>query len=121
MSAFLDKKISNRRGNRAVILPKTKRHLALMGEGLKLARLRRGWSAENLAGRAGVSRGTLLAIEKGSPSVTMGHYAAVLFALGLDKDLVLLGSQDEEGRRLQDMNLTRRATQRKKKNGQHEG
>lgn len=77
-----------------------------MGENIKLARLRRGWSSENLSERAGVSRSTLISIENGSPSVTMGHYAAVLFVLGFDNEIANVGSQDEDGRRLQDLKLT---------------
>ena len=45
-----------------------------MGEQIKLARLRRSLSAELVAERAGISRASLLKVEKGEPSVAMGIY-----------------------------------------------
>ncbi|MBQ3548626.1 MAG: helix-turn-helix domain-containing protein [Oscillospiraceae bacterium] len=78
-----------------------------MGTQIRLARLRRQLSAELVSERAGISRMTLISIEKGSPSVSMGSYAAVLHALnGMDADLLQIARDDELGRRLQDLNLT---------------
>ena len=48
------------------IMPSTQRVLDTMGEQIKLARLRRNLSAELVAERAGISRATLWAVEKGS-------------------------------------------------------
>ena len=59
-----------------VVMPATLNILQQMGEQIKLARLRRQLSAELIAERAGISRATLWNIEKGSPSVSMGAYAA---------------------------------------------
>ena len=90
-----------------VLLPETKNILAQMGEQIKLARLRRRISAELVAERAGISRATLVSIEKGAPSVAVGCYAAVLHALNyMDKDLLLVAKDDELGRKLQDLGLT---------------
>jgi len=90
-----------------VIMPKTQERLTIMGEQIKLARLRRRLSAKLVAERAGVSRATLVEVEKGSPSVAMGIYAAVLHALnGMDSDLLLLAKDDELGRKLQDLELS---------------
>lgn len=92
-----------------VIMPDTQKILEQMGEQIKLARLRRKLSAELIAERAGISRATLWAIEKGSPSVAMGMYAAVLHALnGMDRDLALIAKDDEFGRKLQDLELVTR-------------
>lgn len=88
------------------ILPKTKRILTEMGENIKLARLRRKLSAEQVAERANISRPTLSAIEKGSPTVSMGAYLLVLQVLGLEKDLGLLAKDDELGRKLQDAEIS---------------
>ena len=97
------------------ILPQTQKILNQMGEQIRLARLRRHLSAELVAERAGISRMTLSNIEKGSPSVAIGSYAAVLHALnGMDKDLLLVAKDDELGRKLQDLALpTRRRAPKK--------
>ena len=88
------------------IMPSTIDELAIMGEQIKLARLRRSLSATLVAERAGISRATLWKVENGDPSVAMGIYAAVLHALGgLEKDLLLVAKDDELGRTLQDLKL----------------
>ena len=92
-----------------ILLPQTQEILNQMGEQIRLARLRRHLSAELVAERAGLSRMTLSNIEKGSPSVAIGSYAAVLHALnGMDKDLLLVAKDDEFGRKLQDLELPTR-------------
>ena len=55
-----------------VIMPETQRILETMGEQIKLARLRRNIAAELVAERAGISRATLWAVEKGTPTVSIG-------------------------------------------------
>ena len=98
-----------------ILLPQTQEILNQLGEQIRLARLRRHLSAELVAERAGLSRMTLSNIEKGSPSVAIGSYAAVLHALnGMDKDLLLVAKDDELGRKLQDLELpTRRRAPKK--------
>ena len=94
----------NKRG--VTVSPKTAEILEQMGEQIKLARLRRRLSAELVAERAGISRATLWNVEKGSPSVAVGIYAAVLHALGnMDSDFLLVAKDDEFGRTLQDLEL----------------
>ena len=90
-------------------MPDTQHKLTQMGEHIKLARLRRKFTVELVAERAGISRTTLWNVEKGSSSVAIGAYAAVLHALnGMDEDLLLIAKDDELGRQLQDLSLTRR-------------
>ena len=94
----------NKRG--VTVSPKTAEILERMGEQIKLARLRRRLSAELVAERASISRATLWNVEKGSPSVAIGIYAAVLHALGnMDNDFLLVAKDDEFGRTLQDLEL----------------
>ena len=94
----------NKRG--VAVSPKTAEILEQMGEQIKLARLRRRLSTELVAERAGISRATLWNVEKGSPSVAIGIYAAVLHALGnMDNDFLLVAKDDELGRILQDLEL----------------
>jgi transcriptional regulator with XRE-family HTH domain len=90
-------------------MPKTREILEQMGEQIKLARLRRNLTAQLVVERAGISRQTLTAIEKGSPTVSIGSYAVVLHALNhLDTDLLLVAKDDEFGRKLQDLGLLTR-------------
>ena len=91
---------------KVTISPTLERVLEVVGENIKLARLRRKITATMLAERAGISRVTLRKVENGESGVTMGIYANVLFCLGLEKDLLLLAGDDPLGRRLQDAELT---------------
>ena len=88
------------------LLPSQQRTLTTLGENIKYARLRRDLSSEQIAERAGISRNTLIKIEKGDEGVAIGYYFRVLAVLGLDKDILLVTKDDELGRRLQDVKLT---------------
>lgn len=92
--------------NRSITLtPKLERILAELGGNIKLARLRRKLTTEQVCERANISRTTLWQIEKGMHNVTIGAYTQVLFILGLEKDLLRVATDDELGRRLQDADL----------------
>jgi transcriptional regulator with XRE-family HTH domain len=101
----------------AHLTPTLQEILRTLGENLHLARLRRRISTTMLAERAGMSRTTLRSIERGDSGVTLGAYANVLFCLGLEKDLLLVGKDDSLGRKLQDAGLThtRKRISRKEK------
>jgi transcriptional regulator with XRE-family HTH domain len=88
-----------------MILPKMKRILENLGENIKLARLRRRLSTQQISERADISRPTLSAIEKGKPNVSIGLYLQVLFVLGLADDFLKVANDDELGRKLQDAKL----------------
>ena len=88
------------------LLPRLTRLLEALGGNLKLARLRRKFSAETVAQRAGISRKTMYRVEQGDPAVALGIYARVMQALGLEQDLSLLAADDLLGRKLQDAGLT---------------
>ena len=90
------------------LYPGAARALAALGQRMKDARLRRQFSAETVAARAGITRPTLTKIESGAASVTMGNYFQVLAVLGLDKDMHLVARDDVLGRRLQDAGLPQR-------------
>lgn len=89
----------------SLLLPRLQRLLTEVGENIRLARLRRKLSAAQVAERAGISRPTLLAIEKGTATVNMGAYLMVLFVLGLERSLLHLANDDDLGRKLQDAGL----------------
>ena len=104
-------------GKKILLLPKAKRILAEVGENIKLARLRRKLSSEQVAERANISRPTLSSIEKGSAGVSIGSYLQVLMVMGLQNDMLALAKDDELGRKLQDANMKtrKRAPKRTKK------
>jgi len=102
-------------GRKIVLLPRIKKILATVGENIKLARLRRKFSSEQVAQRANISRPTLLSIEKGSAGVGIGSYLQVMMVLGLEKDFLLLAKDDVLGRKLQDANLIPKERAPKKK------
>lgn len=93
------------RSKGVVILPRLAKILEEAGENIKLARLRRNLTMEQVAERAGIARSTLWQVEKGVPSVSFGVYAQVLFVLGLEKDILQLAGNDILGRKLQDAEL----------------
>lgn len=98
--------------------PAVGRILRTLGENIRLARLRRGFSAALVAERAGMSRNTLRAIEHGEPTVSMASYANALHALGLHADLASVALDDELGRKLQDAKLpTRKRAPKRRSSG----
>jgi transcriptional regulator with XRE-family HTH domain len=97
------------------LLPKAQKVLEQLGEHIKLARLRRKLSAEQVAERAGINRTTLWNIERGMPTVTIGAYCQVLLVLGLLEDLLKVAADDELGRRLQDADIIVKKRAPKKK------
>jgi transcriptional regulator with XRE-family HTH domain len=88
------------------LTPRISRLLKGFGAELKLARLRRKYSAEIVAQRAGITRRTLSKVEQGDPAVALGIYARVMQVLRLENDLALLAKDDELGRKLQDAGIT---------------
>ena len=88
--------------------------MQIVGEQIRLARLRRNLSVAQVAERATCSPLTVSRIEKGAPTVAIGIYLRVLYALQLDDDILSLAKDDELGRVLQDMNLPQRERASKK-------
>lgn len=71
-----------------VLLPSQQRTLTTLGENIKYARPRRDLSSEQVAERAGISRNTLIKIEKGDEGVAIGYYFRVLAVLGLHRSKI---------------------------------
>ena len=87
-----------------------RQQLRKLGSDLRKARLRRGLKMILVAERAGMSRETLAKIQRGNPSVSMGNYASVVFALGLGTkwlDFADIGA-DHLGRILDEERLPKR-------------
>lgn len=87
------------------LLPKHERMMRELGENFRLARLRRDLSSEQVAERAGISRNTLIKIERGDEGVAIGMYFRVLIVLRLEEDLTNVAKDDVLGRKLQDAGL----------------
>lgn len=94
---------------------KLEQKMQIVGEQIKLARLRRNLSVAQIAERATCSPLTVSRIEKGSSTVSIGVYLRVLYALQLEEDILLLAKDDELGRRLQDLSLINRRRASKSK------
>lgn len=88
--------------------------MTIVGEQIRLARLRRNLTQVQVADRAMCSLMTLNRIEKGASTVAIGTYLRVLFALRLEDDILLLAKDDQMGRVFQDLNLKRRERAAKK-------
>lgn len=79
--------------------------MSIVGEQIKLAQV---------AERATCSPLTVSRIEKGAPTVAIGIYLRVLYALPLDDDILWLAKEDELGKALQDLSLkTRKELQKR--------
>ena len=88
------------------VLPETQLILGELGERIKMARLRRQMSVEDVAERSGISRTTLWAIEKGSPSVAIGAYASVLHTLDkMDADLINIAKDELLSKKIQGISV----------------
>ena len=94
---------------------KLEQKMQIVGEQIKLARLRRNLSVAQVAERATCSLLTVARIEKGRPTVAIGIYLRVLYALQLDDDILLLAQKDEMGRALQDLSLLKNRERASKK------
>ena len=82
--------------------------MSIVGEQIKLARLRRNLSVAQIAERATCSPLTVSRIEKGASTVAIGIYLRVLYALQLDDDILWLAKEDKLGKALQDLSLKTR-------------
>lgn len=88
-----------------LLFPKHQQILIELGENIRLARKRRKLTTVQVAERAGIARNTLYLLEKGASSVSIGALFNVLRVLGLQDDFLQLASDDDLGRKLQDLDL----------------
>ena len=91
-----------------ILEPNTEDKLKKMGHRIKKARLRRNISAEMISKQAGIGESTFYAIEHGVSTVSLGAYAAVLSALGLNNDLDSIAVDEEAKKQLYEQNLVKR-------------
>jgi transcriptional regulator with XRE-family HTH domain len=93
------------KSKKQVVFPNQQKILEKVGENIKLARKRRNLTAIQVSERAGIDRSTLVRIEKGDSRVSLGAYFNVLRVLGLQDDFFKIATDDDFGRRLQDLKL----------------
>lgn len=79
--------------------------LTNLGLNIKLARLRRKLSLEQVSERADVSIKTLLLVESGNEDLSIEIYLKILIGLKLQDDLANIAKDDILGRKLQDIEL----------------
>jgi transcriptional regulator with XRE-family HTH domain len=108
--------VSIMESKKVLVISLIDRTLTTLGENIRLARLRRKFSASLVSERVDISRPTLRAIERGDSGVSIGAYANVLLSLGLEKYLAKVASDDVLGRKLQDAKILvkQRAPKRRK-------
>ncbi len=70
--------------------------VAQLGQRIRIARIRRGWSVADLASKAGINRNTLTALELGRPGTAVGVCFTVLWALGLEQTLNGIADPDSD-------------------------
>ena len=93
----------------------TEEKLKKMGQRIKKARLRRNISAEMISKQAGIGESTFYAIERGVSTVSLGAYAAVLSALGLDSDLDAIATDVDGKEMFWEQNIVERKRAKRRK------
>ena len=89
--------------------------LSRLGRNLRIARLRRRLSMEELAERVGITRFVLADIERGKPTTAIAAYIGTLWALGLLGEMRYVADpdRDEEGKILERARLPQTAPKRR--------
>lgn len=107
---FLWYKMKTSKAHTSLPIP-VKRALQKLGADISVARRRRCIPTTLMAERAFVDRRSVVRVEKGDPSVSLGIYATILFVLGMEKRLADLVSpaNDPLGQMLADEKLPKRA------------
>ena len=98
-----------------ILEPNTEEKLKKIGQRIKKARLRRNISAEMISKQAGIGESTFYAIERGVSTVSLGAYAAVLSALGLDSDLDAIATDVDGKAMFWEQNIVERKRAKRRK------
>src|SRR3954469_25401705 len=96
--------------------------VAQLGQRIRVARIRRGWSVAELANKAGINRNTLTALELGKPGTALGVCVTVLWALGLEKTLDIVADPDIDahGKALEASHRPTKAGKPRKNNNEYD-
>lgn len=94
---------------------KAKEALKELGGQIRLARKRRLWTIAELSKKIGVSAPTVIALEKGVPTVSIGVLVSALWTLGLEAELRKLATpNDAEGIKLMNSRLPKKVRTKKR-------
>ena len=107
MLNYIKVKLMSKKSNATFLPRRVKNNLEIMGQQIKLARKRRKLSLAAIAERAQCSELTVMRVERGTPTVSIGIYARILYGLGLDEDLLYIAGKDEAGNALVNAELLR--------------
>jgi transcriptional regulator with XRE-family HTH domain len=93
-----------------------------LGQRIRIARIRRGWSVAELAAKAGINRNTLTAMELGKPGTAIGACVTVLWALGLETSFDAIADPDGDlhGKALESSRRPTRAGRARKPDDIHD-
>lgn len=85
--------------------------LKRLGDHIRIARLRRNLSMQELGDKAGLHRRMVAKIECGAPKVSIGAYMSLLWAMGILDHMLDVASPetDSEGKQLAIANMRKRA------------
>lgn len=83
--------------------------LTSLGQRLRLARLRRNLTQDNIAERAGVSRKTIVTMEAGAPGTSIAVLAKVMSILGYPERVADLLASDPLGEGMEAVSGRKRA------------
>lgn len=99
------------------------RSIADLGRDLRRARIRRRFTVDDMAARAGVNRKTVMKLEKGDASVSLQALGSVMLILGEEHRLgeMLDAGKDDTGLLLDDARLPERVRSKKPVSPAHEG
>ncbi len=94
---------------------KAKEALKELGGHIRMARKRRLWTIAELSQKVGVSSPTIISLEKGESTVSVGVLVSALWTLGLEAELRALTTlNDVEGIKLMNMRLPEKVRTKKK-------
>lgn len=88
---------------------KAKTALQELGAQIKMARKRRLWTINELASKIDVSAPTVIALEKGEATVSVGVLVSALWTLGLERELTTISQPvDTEGMKMMNARLPKK-------------
>jgi len=96
--------------------PSLQREFKKLGSDIRNARVRRKLTTVELAERAFISENTLIRVQKGNPSVSIGIYGRVLSLLGLTGRIGMLAdfSEDPISQDIENASLPKRVRKKAK-------